>query len=167
MWNPHCGYCDKSFTTKLSLRIHTSNLHVDNETFKCLTCEKEFNSKDKLNRHKKNHKTSREFNCHICDNGFAYKWKRELDTHIKIIHENVRYKCDFCQGQFKSKSYLRLHKRNVHENRRTFKCDTCDLAFKDKKHLNAHVKSLHQRTYLIKCNNYEKEWIETSPKCRA
>ena len=46
--------------------------------------------------------------------------------------------CDVCQKQFKSKSYLKVHKR-IHSSEKPYKCNVCGRNFAWKGDLTRHM----------------------------
>jgi hypothetical protein len=54
---PRCLICDKTFSSKSSLRKHLDSVHVQNSCFECDKCSKKFQRKENLSVHMKVHKS--------------------------------------------------------------------------------------------------------------
>ena len=60
------------------------------------------------------------FKCFICS--FSTKWRSNLRTHIRTVHEFKKpFCCEICQISFSQNSSLKTHKI-VHGNEKPFKC---------------------------------------------
>lgn len=82
MKNFICGICHNAFFKKKELDRHVITIHT-NVKFKCESCPKYFNRKDKLLRHEKLHLAPASvFNCPLCPAVFVRK--QMLDFHSKI-----------------------------------------------------------------------------------
>ena len=51
--------------------------------------------------------------CNQCDSKFSKQ--SNLTTHIKLLHEGIRYECIQCDYVFTNRSNLRNHIRSRHE----------------------------------------------------
>ena len=65
-----------------------------------------------------------------------------LRTHVKSIHEGVKYPCDQCVYKATSKGDLRTHVKSIHEGVR-YPCDHCDYKVTHKSNLRAHKEYKH------------------------
>ena len=71
---------------------------------------------------------------------------------LSVESEAERDVCDICNKTFKTKNYLKLHKKSVHFKIRKFKCNErdCDKSFTQKGHLVKHKAVRHQMNH--KCH---------------
>ena len=69
---------------------------------KCEECNKTYSSKDSLKKHLKTHKSVREeFPCKVCNKTFFSK--NGFQSHTQVVHENLTHKCKICDKVFKQK----------------------------------------------------------------
>ena len=73
--------CDKSFSTKFSLRRHSAT-HLDERPFKCNYCEKSFVLRQYLKEHIYTHTGEKPFVCRIC--GKSFRQAGKLSIHRKL-----------------------------------------------------------------------------------
>ena len=82
-----CLYCDKSFSRKEYSEIHVercSSKTKENLKFDCDQCEKTFDNKRLLARHKRNNHVTEKFTCETCHGTF---WSQHtLGKHISIYN---------------------------------------------------------------------------------
>ena len=67
--------------------------------------------------------------------------------HSDAVHLAKRYKCDYCQKEFKSKQNLRQHIKVVHEGLK-IECKQCGKTFLKTNHLDDHMNSVHLKKIL-------------------
>ena len=110
-----CVYCDKTFATKFAQNQHIEVKHKG-KVFKCNECPYEVTTKHSLKYHMRKHSsepsktniTNKEiFQCPECD--LDYASKTTLNHHISNIHRNIRYPCNHCNHQARSRHLLKLH----------------------------------------------------------
>ncbi len=81
--------------------------------------------------------------CEEC--GKEFQKKNKLNRHIRETHSNDKpYKCEDCGADFKRNSHLTRHKKLKHtEEPKAFKCsiDDCLQKFSTKQHLDRHIKT--------------------------
>lgn len=105
-----CRYCDKKFSNKRHLRIHTQK---HNLSFLCQICGKQFYRSWKLQDHIRTHTGERPYGCKKCDKSFASKSGLASHKHIHTGYTKFNYRkfvCDTCCQAFTSINALRNHK---------------------------------------------------------
>ncbi len=108
-----CRYCYKKCSGLSGLNKHVLHAHINPEEkpFQCLRCEKGFQSKALLNRHKKEvHLGIYPHHCKLCGKGFQ-KMSR-LTTHMVLEHQCTCVVCGLC-----CTSKAELHKHLAEEHR--------------------------------------------------
>ena len=115
-----CEVCAKTFSKKLYLRRHKQNIH-GSPKFHCPICGRYF----KLNHHLKKHLERHEFrklskneaDCFHCDK-CVDKWFRRKDLlrkHIKNVHGEKKFDCNFCGKKFTVKCNMEKHIKVIHK----------------------------------------------------
>ena len=82
-----------------------------------------------------------------------------LATHIRAVHEGVKYPCSHCSNQFTSKGPLATHIRTVHEGGK-YPCSRCGNQFTSKVHLDRHIRVVHEGVKYT-CSNLDEFPIGT------
>ena len=169
-----CGFCDKSFKHKNSLRIHRRN-HRDSN-FVCNKCNESFRSEKALKRHLSSHVVMKTFNCEYCSKIFhltevykrhlkkyhdknkevegdnfkcvhchkGYATSYRLKKHM-VKHTGKKVKCNECGKFFIDNHDLKKHLR-THTGERPFKCSECSWAFSQSSQLNRHLRCVHGKS---------------------
>ena len=91
-----CTFCDKSCSSKKSLKTHIQDNHAPK--IKCKSCDKVFGKNSDLEFHiKENHDSSEKFECAKCSKIFVLEWrfKKHGDIHS---NQNIR-KCHYFNNQ--------------------------------------------------------------------
>ena len=141
---------------------HYVKRHTENfEILKCPQCDKTYESKEGLKKHKDtNHSSSGALDplfCHICKNGQKFKSKETLKKHIEI-HEPKKFnKCIWCHASFSRKPYLKKHIETIHEGKKLYKCALCEIAFSQKSQLKTHTNNIHDQGMLT-CHFCDKKF---------
>ena len=144
-----CEICQKVFHTKVNLKFHIKNVHVQGK----INQEKSPNLLNSngaagLKQHIKVLK--KQYKCKSCGNSFSHA--DALKQHIYIIHEGRKdFKCDSCGKSFSLADLLKGHN---HED----KCDSCGTAFSTKHSLEQH--SLKTGVKPETCTSYNKAFTQ-------
>jgi len=80
--------------------------------------------------------------CELCEYKATFKWN--LQTHIKSVHEGVRYSCKLCDYKATTKCGLKKHEESIHEGTFRYKCEQCEYKSSYISNLKQHVKSVHE-----------------------
>eukprot|EP01084_Bolivina_argentea_P027747 51543_1 len=86
------------------------------------------------------------FGCNLCEKGFDNKL--ELNKHRNNIHGKINpnpFKCDMCNQLYASAIGLRMHKMKRHDEK-MYKCkmENCIASFKEERYLIQHIKDVHK-----------------------
>lgn len=156
-----CSNCPKSFKTKLALKIHNENVHVDTKVFvKCTICGSILLEKNLKNHMKSLHTEQgqeKPFHCIVCFKTF--KTESVAQRHYKAVHEpnfiGVVYTCDQCpEKKFFRKRDLREHSF-THFTGDVCQCK-CGKIFKTKRMLIVHQQSHNDEKFPCEiCENVE------------
>jgi uncharacterized Zn-finger protein len=138
-----CNICNKQFARKSLLMRHAQS-HTDERPFPCTFpgCSNRYKYKPDLNTHIRSHTNNKEFTCPSCDKSFSLKCN--LITHIRI-HTNERpFSCTFpgCTKKYKQGSDLKKHIR-THTDEKPYVCSICLQKFRQSSQRNSHVKKTH------------------------
>ena len=122
-----------------------SSGHEKKSLLPCDFCDKTFAFKQSLQRHVKLVHEGIRYKCNYCENK-VYSNERLLKNHIKIIHEI--HACDECGKTFTAVESLRNHKIMMHIDEKLGQCDMCDKSFNDAYRLKYHKLQIHDgRTF--------------------
>ncbi|OWR47725.1 Serendipity locus protein H-1 [Danaus plexippus plexippus] len=166
-----CITCNRGYYTELALKNH-SWIHFNEDKivkpFKCSSCGDQFEYKNELISHLKEHRTrgmcnicgrlfrnennlvehmeahtstsSRSYTCKVC--GRSYNTSSNLKTHM-VTHSNERpYKCIYCKKSFKRNQDLKFH-INQHTGAKPYKCPYCDKSFASSGNCYSHKSRMH------------------------
>eukprot|EP00090_Calanus_glacialis_P008485 TRINITY_DN16842_c0_g1_i1.p1 TRINITY_DN16842_c0_g1~~TRINITY_DN16842_c0_g1_i1.p1 ORF type:complete len:188 (+),score=20.47 TRINITY_DN16842_c0_g1_i1:362-925(+) len=114
-----CSVCDYSSPLKHNIKQHVKAAHGDqsksNDLFPCPSCDKMFLGVPNLHRHAKEEHDmvlKLDHSCKYC--GKEFNKKSNLQTHIKSIHERIRYQCEFCAKELSTLGNKTLHVKKFH-----------------------------------------------------
>ncbi len=156
-----CTLCDKSFTQRGHLRVHTAMVHEKLKRFSCTFCDKSFSSNQYLTAHVNGvHKNLKPFTCTFCDKSFQLKYV--FTQHLNAVHHKMKpFSCTLCDKSFAWKRDLTRHVA-MHENNKnkrtmktksdqitSIKCTICGKSLGSNLDLNLHINEVHHK--LFKC----------------
>ncbi|KAJ2943156.1 hypothetical protein O0L34_g18865 [Tuta absoluta] len=146
--------CGKTFLRKTRMEsCHRTHDFSESEKFYCMTCLKDFKSKDELAFHRKRlHR--KKFPCKFCPTDYATRKKlfRHLQIHqrvhqmeYKVIEETVKSKkklrCFFCSNCYEDIAELKIHA--VGEHTGLYSCPHCRNTFPKIIDFSNHTKTYH------------------------
>lgn len=143
-----CTECNSDYSTSSALKKHALT-HKDNaKNFLCDKCEMTFSTKGSFTVHSRIHNGEKPFVCHLCTETKAFAQKINLQRHMKTIHNENIFKCDWCQLSFEKKGELREHWtvcenfRNRNEPLDEFIVTTEDMEYEANEQNESAVKSI-------------------------
>lgn len=138
-----CAICNKSFSTKWNLKIH-SWVHANRtaKPFKCEYCPKAFVRELDFKNHINAHKQIKPYTCEYCGCKFIRKYN--YMRHRREHHGTKKFTCDQCDKSFHRHYYLIEHRR-MHTGERPFTCTICGKSSTTKTNHNKHLKIHHSR----------------------
>ncbi|XP_061713731.1 zinc finger protein ZFP2-like [Cydia pomonella] len=142
-----CKACPKTFYTIGGRKRHYKTTHLG-KIPRCDICNKQVVS---VTEHKRRMHAPGElpFECAECGRRCASK--SLLDVHMLTHTRDYKHECDVCQKKFSSKTFLSMHRREVHEKERNHQCEFCPKAFFKKDKLKEHIRChTNERPYT--CN---------------
>ena len=105
--NFKCNFCLKTFCDFFELKLHTKNVHYDNNSYTCRIClilQRKggvFTSKPNLKTHLKIvHELKNPLSCTLCKKSFSYV--SEFKHHKKVVHDG--------------KTWIDVHEENLYED---------------------------------------------------
>ncbi|XP_051918701.1 zinc finger protein 771-like [Hippocampus zosterae] len=138
-------------------------LHTGEKTFRCSVCDKSFNEKSALMRHKVLHCGEKPYDCSVCGEKFSLKLdlathartqkpsacavcslrltqRSELTSRVRTLPGEKPFTCFFCDGQFSRKADLTEHVR-VHAGEKRYSCHCCQQRFRTRAGFVSHMKT--------------------------
>jgi len=144
-----CDIDGKIFINKGSLYCH---MVVHLSLVECKICNKMLKQSNMKSHLKNFHATDKNFKYEICSK--AFKSLRYLNIHGRI--HNKTHKCDICNKMFSYAYDLNTHKKEYHENVKSFKCEICNKKFNQKgtlkDHQNTHDKNRPKPFKCLRCD---------------
>ncbi|XP_065085403.1 transcription factor grauzone-like [Ochlerotatus camptorhynchus] len=155
----HCDRCPKRFAKESQLAFHLKGHdNLDNETAKCLSCERVFQTESQLKVHVKiRHTRPTDYICDVCAKGFYSK--TEFLRHKKLHElrpEDLRVQCDICHQWLKNKLSWRKHYRR--HNQGPSACDICGHVSPNAVALARHKRYLHRTEPSFACQDCGKQF---------
>jgi len=135
--------CGKKYKSKNSLDYHKSTVHSAETKEVCQYCAAELSVKSLPLHIKLKHsgQVERTVHCGNVQCTKLFRTKQQADTHYKASHLNVKYKCLYCEGEFKN---IHSHVRQVHTNSKQHTCHQCGKSFSKSHDLKLHRERIHQ-----------------------
>ncbi|CAL8114633.1 unnamed protein product [Orchesella dallaii] len=155
-----CTICKKTFN-RLGVRDkHVKHVHQKIKNYWCVFCEKQFSTKEVLNRHILSHIGEKPFWCNICNRELGKK--EALEIHQKQHNKEKTYKkfrCETCSKSFEYKYKLIRHLQ-IHNSSRPkpYVCTICKKYFPVNQELKQHAQVVHQKIKKYSCVFCEKQF---------
>ena len=132
------------------------------QTFSCDVCPKEFQHKNYLISHMKNHDSViGSHACPSCQEVFSNH--TDLENHLQM-HSDGDWLCDKCDLQFNTREARTKHKNVAHNNNPENECKFCEMKFTSRSTLNRHMMENH---YSFKpCSKFAVNKCEFDNDCR-
>jgi len=127
-----CPTCDKDFTSERRVERHIIINH--NTLLQCTKCDDNFTDKKLFIEHKNVHRQGSITNCEECGKEMRSK---SLPKHIKMFHRDIEpekkeyFSCTKCPKRLTSEGTLERHIYLNHSS--VLQCSTCGKSFTDKK----------------------------------
>ncbi|XP_055676847.1 zinc finger protein OZF-like [Lutzomyia longipalpis] len=163
-----CDMCNEKFCTNSDLMNHQRIVHKINSSFQCRYCDEQFNNfRLIIKHHKLNHPTElapeSPFLCEMC--GAVMMDQRDLNYHMRRLHESKRFKCDMCRRTFRLQTELKEHQRihiPISQLKDLYECDVCPKKFRIKSSLLKHKKLHTGQTVEMFCTVCRKRFINAN-----
>ena len=165
-----CDICEKSYTRKRHLRLHTARKHTDKSKWKdqCEICGKIYADAEILERHKSSHLVKivcPDDQCQVTFTSVSAMHKHRRTFHLETTYEQKKseerrksknYNCKECGASF-GKHHLLTQHLYVHTGVLPFNCSKCDKAFMTLAHRNRHEK-VHDGYKCTQCSETFETW---------
>ncbi|KAJ0032858.1 hypothetical protein NQD34_002939 [Periophthalmus magnuspinnatus] len=120
-----CPFCQKGFTTKHNLEIHT-RVHTGEKSYRCPICRSSFVRKCSLKAHARMHREGNLYRCSVCTRAFPQL--SSLTQHYRTHTGEKPYSCSVCNNRFTQHHHLTEHMR-THTGERPYSCSVCGKTF--------------------------------------
>lgn len=140
-----CDVCKKPFLLKENLGLHLAS-HVKNEnSYKCIYCDRQFSHHLLLNQHEKQHLVRGRYQCSLCT--MSYEYRNQLAAHVKSHLKIKDFICQYCGKDFLRLNSMRRHVQICHGGHR-IQCPICNKSLKG--HLTEHMRT-HEKNRPHEC----------------
>lgn len=162
------------------LQIITEEIGGEDDAVKCLHCDLEFLSQEKMTYHQLVCRNRPIQTCDHCD--FKVKGDKAMGKHLVDMHGLKPFQCDSCPRMFKLKASLRDHVKYAH-TKETFTCEYCGKSFRKQSLYRSHVSIQHQgfrytcsycskkfkdrRTWLVHEKSHKGAYDYACPLCKT
>ena len=107
-----CTQCDKTFSGKPGLWLHTKSVH-EGVKYPCSQCDFQAKRQLQLTEHIQSKHEGVMYGCNQCDK--QYIKQRDVTRHIKYKHKGIRYACKQCDKLYSDQPKLNRHIQTIHE----------------------------------------------------
>lgn len=158
-----CDYCQKTFSTKTSLRRHIY-IHLGIKPYSCDFCQKRFSQLTNLKGHAERKHLDyipHSYTCNLCHKPFLLKESLALHIQSHLKTKNA-LKCSICKMKFSDQIFLTKHEKHHHQDKKRasgrYKCSICNMRYDSRSQLSLHVKKhLNIKDYV--CQYCGKEFL--------
>ncbi|XP_067946054.1 zinc finger protein 26-like [Watersipora subatra] len=153
--NYKCSICEKSYSTRESLRSHMKGHQFQ---FGCEICAKPLGSYSAFIAHKRLHDPNQSgYTCDHC--GKVLLFKATLEAHIRSVHSDAKdFRCEQCEKGFKTQAQLNNHMIS-HTKEKPYQCQICGYSVKRKDSLRQHMYR-HAEVKPYRCGRCGKEYTQ-------
>ncbi|CAL8068564.1 unnamed protein product [Orchesella dallaii] len=154
-----CTDCEDQTEYKnwYDFQAHRRDFHTP---FKCSRCGETVTGLQA----KKEHDADRDRTClvlHYCSTcGKGYTSAQRLESHMRKVHIENRFKCTICDKTFKAKLNLRNHMAARHSLERPHNCVHCGKKYATRNYLQCHLAKVHQ----VETSGEKKHYCPTCKK---
>ncbi|KFB44563.1 AGAP005481-PA-like protein [Anopheles sinensis] len=156
-----CQLCDKTFSTRTSLKNHMGIIHAsdnpEDRSYDCDECDSSFSTKPQLRVHQKRHKLT-QTECALCGKSVRSDY---IQKHIATQHgEKCRQLiCHVCGKAFSTECVLKAHMKQhlePHAVQRVkperAECAVCKKMIRGKYSMKKHMKDMHSAASNQQCS---------------
>lgn len=157
--DPKCFVCGIIFKSKVKLKLHMQQFHIEKFTYQCDICKLSCLRKSNLTTHIYRVHINPVFNSSKKDTDRKYKKKKsvmsnknddendkippiplDIDDKSKMTRSTT---CKWCSKDYGTRKKLRKHYIVDHPDLFQYKCDICKTYFMRKSNLSCHIQKIH------------------------
>ncbi|KAF0991559.1 hypothetical protein HZS_3518 [Henneguya salminicola] len=163
----HCP--DNQFTSPILFYSHVirhvnwvaENEDVDNKRYQCcwLNCTQNFDKKQKLGVHLRQHSCEKRIACHTCGACFVSTTKLRHHIFRQTSTKDGIYSCYLCSKKLSCRKFFYSH---LDSHMRPYQCQFCDFSCGRKENLDRHFKFKHSETRNFLCQVCKKTYKSAS-----